>query len=81
MAVFASKGGAPTNPDWFHNLVANPDVAVEAGEERIDARATVAEGERRDEPFAEQARRYPQFQENQDGLERTIPVVILERTG
>ena len=81
MAVFASKGGAPTNPDWFHNLVANPDVAVEVGEERIDARATVAEGERRDEPFAEQARRYPQFQENQDGLERTIPVVILERTG
>ena len=81
MAVFASKGGAPTNPDWFHNLVANPDVAVEVGEERIDARATVAEGERRDELFAEQARRYPQFQEYQDGLERTIPVVILERTG
>ena len=81
MVVFASKGGAPTNPDWFHNLVANPDVAVEVGEERIDARATVAEGERRNELFAEQARRYPQFQEYQDGLERTIPVVILERTG
>jgi deazaflavin-dependent oxidoreductase (nitroreductase family) len=79
LIVFASKGGAPTNPDWFHNLVANPDTEVEVGEDRFPVRARVAEGAERDELFAEQARRYPQFQGYQDKVERTIPVVILDR--
>ena len=43
--VFASKGGAPTNPDWYHNLVANPKATVEVGTERYDVKATVLEGE------------------------------------
>src|SRR3954451_18318421 len=47
VAVFASKGGAPTNLDWYHNVVANPDVTVELGTETFPARARVARGEER----------------------------------
>ena len=78
LVVFASKGGAPTNPDWYHNLVANPDVEIEVGTERRKVRARVAEGEERDRLYAEQSRRYPQFAKYQEGTDRTIPVVILE---
>ena len=79
LIVFASKGGAPTHPDWYYNVVANPGVSVEVGDETFEARATVADDDERDTLFAEQARRYPQFQGYQDGIDRTIPVVILER--
>ena len=78
LVVFASKGGAPTNPDWYHNLVANPEVEIEVGTERRTMRAVVAEGEERDRLYAEQSRRYPQFAKYQEGTDRTIPVVILE---
>ena len=78
LVVFASKGGAPTNPDWYHNLVANPDLEIEVGSERRKVRARVAEGEEHDLLYAEQARRYPQFAKYQEGTDRTIPVVILE---
>lgn len=78
LAVFASKGGAPTNPDWYHNLVANPDVEIEVGTERRPMRARVAEGEERDRLYEEQSKRYPQFAEYQKGTDRTIPVVVLE---
>jgi deazaflavin-dependent oxidoreductase (nitroreductase family) len=78
MVVFASKGGAPTNPDWYHNLVANPEVEIEVGTERRKVRARVAEGEERDRLYAEQSRRYPQFAKYQEGTDRTIPVVVLE---
>jgi deazaflavin-dependent oxidoreductase (nitroreductase family) len=80
LVVFASKGGAPTNPDWYYNVRANPDASVEVGTERIPVRARVATGEERDALYAEQSRRYPQFAGYQAGTERTIPVVILERT-
>jgi deazaflavin-dependent oxidoreductase (nitroreductase family) len=79
LAVFASKGGSPTNPDWYHNIRANPDTEVEVGTERFPARARVAEGEERDRLYAEQSRRYPQFAKYQEGTDRTIPVVVLER--
>src|SRR5690349_18373889 len=46
-AIFASKAGAPTNPDWYHNLLAHPDVTVEIGTETIPVRARVAQGEER----------------------------------
>jgi deazaflavin-dependent oxidoreductase (nitroreductase family) len=78
LVVFASKGGAPTNPDWYHNLVANPEVEIEVGTERRTMRAVVAEGEERDRLYAEQSKRYPQFAKYQEGTDRTIPVVILE---
>jgi deazaflavin-dependent oxidoreductase (nitroreductase family) len=77
--VFASKAGAPANPDWYHNLVAHPDASVEVGPDSYDVTATVLEGAERDRVFAEQARRYPGFAEYQAGTERTIPVVALVR--
>jgi deazaflavin-dependent oxidoreductase (nitroreductase family) len=79
MLIIASKGGAPTNPDWYHNLVSDPQVTVEVGDERFDARATVLEGDERDRLYAEQSRRYPGFAEYQASTERVIPVVALVR--
>jgi deazaflavin-dependent oxidoreductase (nitroreductase family) len=78
--VFASKGGAPTNPDWYRNLVAHRDVMVEYGDEKFDATAHVVEGAERDRLFAAQVARAPGFG---DYAERTggriIPVVELRR--
>jgi deazaflavin-dependent oxidoreductase (nitroreductase family) len=79
LVVFASKGGAPSDPDWYRNIVVNPEASVEIGTERFAVRARVAAGEERDALYAEQSRRYPFFAEYQRGVERTIPVVILER--
>jgi deazaflavin-dependent oxidoreductase (nitroreductase family) len=81
LVIFASKGGAPTNPDWYHNLRANPDVTVEYGTEKYSARARVTEGTERDQLFAEQARRFPAFSQYQTKTARTIPVIVLERAG
>lgn len=77
--VFASKGGAPTNPDWYYNLVANPSVTVEVGEETFEATSTVLTGEERDQVYARQAVLFPQFQEYQEKTTRTIPVIELTR--
>ena len=79
LVVFASKGGAPTNPDWYHNLVANPTVTVEVGTETFDAQASVAGGPEHDELYARQAKDYPQFGDYQAKTKRQIPVIILER--
>lgn len=78
MAVFASKAGAPTNPDWYHNVRANPEVEVEVGTETIRARARVAQGDERDRIWEAQAAEIPTFAEYQERSGRTIPVVILE---
>jgi deazaflavin-dependent oxidoreductase (nitroreductase family) len=79
LAVFASKGGAPTNPDWYHNLVANPLATVEVGEERFDVTARVAHGEKRERIWATQKERYPGFAAYERKTKREIPVIILER--
>lgn len=79
LLVFASKAGAPTNPDWYHNLRANPTVTVEVGTETFEARATVLSGEERDRFYARQATLYPGFAEYQQKTSRVIPVVALER--
>jgi deazaflavin-dependent oxidoreductase (nitroreductase family) len=79
LAVFASKGGAPTNPDWFHNLVADPKVTVEVGTDTFDAVARVAEGDERERIWSTQKERYPGFAEYERNTTRQIPVVILER--
>jgi deazaflavin-dependent oxidoreductase (nitroreductase family) len=76
--VLASKGGAPTNPDWFHNLVAHPEVTVEVGSGQFQARASVAQGEERDRLFNAQAAIMPGFAEYQEKTSRKIPVIILE---
>jgi deazaflavin-dependent oxidoreductase (nitroreductase family) len=78
--VFASKGGAPTNPDWYHNLVANPTVTVELGGKTFPATAKVLDGDERDRVFAEQARRYPGLADYEHKTTRTIPVVELHRS-
>jgi deazaflavin-dependent oxidoreductase (nitroreductase family) len=81
LVIIASKGGAPTNPDWYHNLVANPEVTVELGSETFRARATVAEGAERERLYAQQAALMPNFAEYQKNTTRQIPVVVLERLG
>ncbi len=75
--VFASKAGANTNPDWYYNLVANPEVTVELGGEALAATATVIRGEERGRIYAVQASRLPQFGEYQTKTTRSIPVVEL----
>ena len=79
--IFASKGGAPTNPAWYHNLVAHPDVTVEVGTERFPATATELKGEERDRLYAKQAALRPAFGEYQQKTTRTIPVIALTRRG
>lgn len=77
--VFASKAGADANPDWFHNLLAHPDVTVEVGTETYRAFATIVTGDERDQIYAEQARRYTGFAEYQEKTSRIIPVVELNK--
>ena len=79
LVVLASKAGAPTHPDWYHNLVAHPDVTVEVGNETFEARATVVEGAERDELYANRVAIMPIFAEYQAKITRTIPVVVLTR--
>ena len=79
LAVFATHGGSPTHPDWYHNLVAHPTVTVELGTETLQAGASVATGAERDDLYARQAELFPIFAEYQQKTTRKIPVVILER--
>jgi deazaflavin-dependent oxidoreductase (nitroreductase family) len=79
--IFASKAGAPTNPDWYHNLRAHPKVTIEVGTDTIDVVATEAAGEERDRLFQEQATRSPAFAEYQKKTDRVIPVIVLTPTG
>ena len=81
VVIFASKAGAPTNPDWYHNIVANPRVTVEQGTERYEADATIVEGAERDRLFSTQKERFPGFADYEAGTDRVIPVVALERAG
>jgi deazaflavin-dependent oxidoreductase (nitroreductase family) len=77
--VVASKGGAPSHPAWYHNLVANPVVTVEVDGETFQARARWTEGAERDRLFAQHAALNPNFAEYQRRTTRVIPVVVLER--
>lgn len=77
--VFASKAGAPTNPDWYYNLVANPRVTAEFGTDTFEATAEVLEREDRDRVYAAQAEQYQNFADYAAGTDRVIPVVRLVR--
>jgi len=80
LIVIASKGGAPTNPNWFHNLMANPTVTVEVLGESFPARTRVlTEGEEYESLYKQQADRLPAFWEYRQKTSRKIPVVVLER--
>ena len=77
--IFASKGGAPENPDWYYNLKAHPKASIEVGTETHDVVARVAEGDERDRIWERQKSEFPGFAEyEQKATNRTIPVVILE---
>jgi deazaflavin-dependent oxidoreductase (nitroreductase family) len=80
VAVFASKGGAPTNPDWYYNLVANPNTSIEIGTERYDVTARVAEDGEREKIWEAQKKAYPNFAEYEATAGgRAIPVVVLDK--
>ena len=77
-AVFASKGGAPSNPDWYHNLVGTPDATIEVGTRTVPVRARIADDVERDTIWETQKQRYPGFADYEASTTRQIPVVILE---
>lgn len=78
-AVFASKAGAPDNPDWYHNLVAHPQASVELGTETVEVTARVLNGDEREAIWTKQKDLMPGFAEYEAKTDRVIPVVLLER--
>lgn len=78
VAVFASKGGAPTNPAWYHNLLANPRASAEIGTGTVQVVAREADGAERDRIWEAQKRDYPGFADYERKTTRQIPVIILE---
>ncbi|HTT86841.1 MAG TPA: nitroreductase family deazaflavin-dependent oxidoreductase [Acidimicrobiales bacterium] len=79
LAVFASKGGAPGNPDWYFNLLVHPDVTVEIDDDTVAVVARVATGDERSRVWEKQKRDSPSFAQYEANTTRQIPVVILER--
>jgi deazaflavin-dependent oxidoreductase (nitroreductase family) len=77
-AVFASKAGAPDNPDWYHNLLAHPKVTAEVGTSTVEVTARVAQGEEREQIWTAQKAAYPGFAEYEQKTTRQIPVIVLE---
>ena len=78
--IFASKAGAPTNPDWYHNLKANPHASIEVGTDTVGVTARSAEGDERERLWTAQKEQMPGFAEYEEKTTRTIPVVVLERS-
>lgn len=79
IVIAASKGGAPTNPDWYFNIVAHPEVTLELPGETFKARGTVVDRAERDRLYAAHAEAMPGFAEYEQKTDRIIPVVVLER--
>ena len=77
--IVGSKGGAPSHPDWFHNLLEQPEVTVEIGSEKYQARARILTEPERTEQFARLADAVPGYAESQDKTTRVIPVIELIR--
>lgn len=77
-AVFASKGGADDNPDWFHNIKAHPETQVEIGSENVTVKARIAGDDEHDAIWSKQTRNFPQFAEYEEKTSRDkIPVIVL----
>ena len=79
--VFGSKAGADTNPDWYHNLLANPKTTIEVGTETASVTASLAEGEERQRLWEAQKAAMPAFEDYEHKTSRPIPVIILDPTG
>jgi deazaflavin-dependent oxidoreductase (nitroreductase family) len=79
LVIVASKGGAPRNPDWYYNLLANPEVSVEYGTERFKARASVTDEPRRTELYEKMEEQLDSFSDYKKTAGRVIPVITLDR--
>jgi deazaflavin-dependent oxidoreductase (nitroreductase family) len=79
LVIVASKGGSPTHPSWFHNLVTHPEVTVEAEGQSFTARALVPQGDEYERLYTQHADVNPTFYEYRQKTSRRIPVVVLER--
>ncbi|MFT4040709.1 MAG: nitroreductase family deazaflavin-dependent oxidoreductase [Thermomicrobiales bacterium] len=77
--IIASKGGAPTNPDWYHNIAAHPEVTIEVGTESFPGRAEIAAEPERTRIFDAHAEQQPQFHNYQRKTDRVIPVITITR--
>jgi deazaflavin-dependent oxidoreductase (nitroreductase family) len=77
--VVASRGGTPTNPGWYENLKANPEVTIQVRDEKIPVRAITAAGEERERLWSRMAEVWPDYNDYQARTEREIPVVVLTR--
>jgi deazaflavin-dependent oxidoreductase (nitroreductase family) len=76
--VFASKAGAPTNPGWYHNLIAHPEITIEVGDQTLEVTVSELEGEERERIFARQTAAWPTFAEYAEKAgSRVIPVIAL----
>jgi deazaflavin-dependent oxidoreductase (nitroreductase family) len=81
LVIFASKAGAPTNPDWYHNLLAHPRTTVEVDGRTVEVNARVAEGDERERLWNRQKEQMPGFADYEQKTTRRIPVVVLEPAG
>lgn len=79
IVVFASKGGAPKNPDWYHNLKAHPDIQIEVGDDTFDVRGEEMLGAEHERLYQTQSKIYPQFADYQRKTKRTIPVIAFTK--
>ena len=79
LVIVASKAGAPTNPDWYYNILAHPDVTIEVGTEQFPAHAVVVEGEERDRLYSKMVSENPGFAEYEKKTTRKIPAIVLKR--
>jgi len=79
LVIIASKGGADSHPDWYYNVIANPNVTIEVGTEKYDAVATVEEEPERTRLYDQMAGQYPGFDEYRQKTSRIIPVITLKR--
>jgi deazaflavin-dependent oxidoreductase (nitroreductase family) len=79
--LWAANGGAPSNPEWYHNLMAHPNTRIEVGSETIDVGAEEATGAERERLFAKAAERYPQLADVARKTNRVIPVIVLTPRG
>jgi deazaflavin-dependent oxidoreductase (nitroreductase family) len=77
--IAASKGGAPTNPDWYHNLVKNPTATIEVGDQKFTVNATAADEEERKRLYSQHASQYPNFLDYEKSTTRKIPVFVLTK--
>ena len=79
LVIVASKGGSPTHPSWYHNLVTHPEVTVEADGEKFNARAHVPQGDEYERLYTQHADINPTFYDYRKKTSRQIPVIVLER--